>query len=139
MALQTGEERLFTRAARRSTWERLGRWALVTDRPLDNRMCSRLGVTRTNGALAVLVDSRYYLHARALVPNGVRCVTHPDELRVLQLDACVVWGQFDVLDARAEVLRTFADVHWVDDSRTVPSLYRRQQPSRCDGVMAHSI
>lgn len=102
-------------------------------------MCSRLGITRTDGALAVLVDSRYYLHARALLPKRMRCVTHFDELRVLQLDACVVWGHFAVLETRAEVLRTFADVLWVDDTRTVPSLYRRQPASRCNGAMAHSI
>jgi hypothetical protein len=94
-------------------------------------MCSMLRAARADGAVAVMVRPRYYLHAKAVLPDQIRCVTHPDELKVLQLDVCVVWGQDDLLATHGQALRSFANVVWLDDTPTLPS--------RCDGANALSF
>jgi hypothetical protein len=86
------------------------RWALATDRLLDERAVEEIASYRVRGLVAVLVPPRHYEHAQVALAGVARCATHPKELEALDVQLCFAWEGNETVARHGGALRSFATV-----------------------------
>jgi hypothetical protein len=86
------------------------RFAILTDVCLDEQGLIEAAEHVGGSVVAVMVLPPHFEMSRTCVPPGVRCVTHPNELRAIGIDVCVSRQADGLLARHGAALSQFTEL-----------------------------